>query len=224
DGVKPYAKSLGLHDADDFVITYNGAVIRNLSSDEVVFSERLEYDDLMELHKLADKLGVAMHYFYDEILYTSNAIIDKYTIHEAFANHINIHYKKMSDVDRTVTLPKVMFVGEPYFLDEVVAKIPDDIKSRYKLLRSEPFFLEITHPQVGKGKALKRLAEHFELAPEDVLAIGDGGNDKDMVEFAGTGIAMGNASDDVKETADDVVASNEEDGVAEAIKKYILKK
>lgn len=73
-----------------------------------------------------------------------------------------------------------------------------------------------------KATALSRLAEILNIKPSEIMATGDANNDIEMLQFAGLGIAMGNASDYVKSLADDVTASNEEDGVARAIEKYIL--
>ena len=73
-----------------------------------------------------------------------------------------------------------------------------------------------------KASALSRLAEILDIQTSEIMAMGDANNDIEMLEFAGLGIAMGNASDHVKSLADAVTASNEEDGVARAIEKYIL--
>ena len=73
-----------------------------------------------------------------------------------------------------------------------------------------------------KASALSRLAEILDIQPSEIMAMGDANNDIEMLEFAGLGIAMGNASDHVKSHADVVTASNKEDGVARAIEKYIL--
>ncbi|MGV8281256.1 HAD hydrolase family protein, partial [Pseudomonas aeruginosa] len=71
-----------------------------------------------------------------------------------------------------------------------------------------------------KATALSRLAAILKIEPSDIMAMGDANNDIEMLQFAGLGIAMGNASDHVKSLANDVTASNEEEGVARAIEKY----
>ena len=73
-----------------------------------------------------------------------------------------------------------------------------------------------------KATALSRLAEILQIEPSEIMAMGDANNDIEMLQFAGLGIAMGNASDHVKSLANDVTDSNEEEGVARAIEKYIL--
>lgn len=91
------------------------------------------------------------------------------------------------------------------------------------ITRSKPQFLEFSHSLATKGQALKQLAEHYGISRESVMAIGDGYNDLDMVEYAGLGVMVANARDEVRSGADYVTASNEADGVAEAIERFILK-
>ncbi|MFU0825856.1 MAG: hypothetical protein ACFWTK_12930 [Clostridium sp.] len=75
---------------------------------------------------------------------------------------------------------------------------------------------------ISKGNAVKILAEFYGLKREEVICIGDGENDLSMIKYAGLGIAMGNAPDYVKKEADYITETNDEDGVAKAIEKFIL--
>ena len=87
---------------------------------------------------------------------------------------------------------------------------------------SEPHFLEVTPPGVDKATSLAWLCDYLGVRPEEVVACGDSGNDISMLQFAGAGVAVGNALPEVKAAADCTVASNDADGVAEAVEKYIL--
>ena len=78
-------------------------------------------------------------------------------------------------------------------------------------------FIEMVHPSVNKAESLRRVCELYGVAREDVMAIGDGGNDAEMIRWAGTGVAMGNARDSVKEAADVIAPPNTEDGAAQII-------
>ena len=82
--------------------------------------------------------------------------------------------------------------------------------------------MEILPPNTGKGTALKQLLKDLGIKPEKVMAIGDGENDIDMFQLVGLGVAMGNAWDIVKSAANVVVGTNDEDGVAQAIEKFVL--
>ena len=81
---------------------------------------------------------------------------------------------------------------------------------------------EINAAGVNKGTGLRRLCDYLGVYPDQVMAIGDNGNDREMMEFAGLAVAMENATEDILALADDVTASNMADGVAVAIEKYLL--
>lgn len=84
--------------------------------------------------------------------------------------------------------------------------------------------LEVLPKGASKGKGVKALLTQMNILPEKVMAIGDADNDLEMLKFAGLGVAVGNASDALKAIADEVVSSNDKDGVAEALEKFVLKK
>ena len=80
-------------------------------------------------------------------------------------------------------------------------------------------YLELLHPEVSKGAALRRIAHMLGVARDEVIAFGDSHNDLDMLAFAGVGVAMGNASAEVKALADLITDSNEDDGIATALER-----
>jgi Cof subfamily protein (haloacid dehalogenase superfamily) len=88
--------------------------------------------------------------------------------------------------------------------------------------RSQPYYLDITHPQANKGAAVRNMAALMNVPMTEVAVIGDNYNDLSMFAQSGMAIAMGNAPDDVKKKAHYVTASNDDDGLAEAIHRYIL--
>ena len=83
-------------------------------------------------------------------------------------------------------------------------------------------FLEFLDKTVNKGTGVKLLAEKLNIRQDEIICIGDAENDIHMIEFAGLGVAMGNAFDNVKRAADFITKTNEEDGVAHVIDKFIL--
>jgi Cof subfamily protein (haloacid dehalogenase superfamily) len=88
--------------------------------------------------------------------------------------------------------------------------------------RSQPYYLDITHPLANKGAALSDLAKLLEVPLAEIAVVGDGGNDIAMFERSGLSIAMGNASPQVQQAADLVTDSNRDDGFAKAIERFIL--
>lgn len=116
----------------------------------------------------------------------------------------------------------MLAISDPDKIDYVEETVHTLFAGKVFAPRSMPRFLEIVNAKVNKGEALRFVAEHFGIKREEVMAIGDSNNDIAMLEYAGIGIAMGNAKPRVLEVADAITATNAKDGVAEAIKKYIL--
>jgi Cof subfamily protein (haloacid dehalogenase superfamily) len=223
-GVQSIIEELKLNDEEDFVITFNGALVQNTYSKDVESQITLAYENLKELYELSLKLDSPFQFFDTESLYTPNREISRYTVHEAHINQIPIHYLPIDEVPKDMLIPKVMFIDEPERLNTIIANIPESLWEKYTFVKSTPFFLEILDPSVSKGNAVKQLAEKLSIKQEEVICIGDGENDLSMIEYAGCGVAMANAESVVKEAAQFHTLSNNENGVAYAIEKLILEK
>ncbi|TSB44899.1 sugar-phosphatase [Alkalicoccobacillus porphyridii] len=221
-GVQRYLQELNLVEEGDYVIAYNGALVQNAHTKEVVSELTLEYKDLKRMYELSLELDCPMHYFDSANLYTPNRQISTYTVLEAHLTTVPLHYLPVEEAPQHITIPKMMFIHEPEKLDQVIKRIPEDIKQSYMLVKSAPFFLEILNPSVSKGNAVKLLAEELGIKQEEIMALGDNGNDVSMIKFAGCGVAMGNAIPEVKEVADHITSSNNQNGVAQAIRELIL--
>ena len=115
-----------------------------------------------------------------------------------------------------------MMIDEPEILDEGMAKLPKELWNKYSVAKSTPYFLEFFNKDSNKGLALDRLAKHLGIKKEEIITMGDAMNDFPMIEYAGMGIAMGNAVPEIKEIAKYVTDTNDNDGVAKAIEKFVL--
>lgn len=105
---------------------------------------------------------------------------------------------------------------------EVRATLEEICEGKAHITQAVPNFVEVLPAGTSKGAGLRWLLDELDIPPEQVLAIGDGENDVEMLQLAGIGVAMGNAHPRVKEVADVVVGSNEQSGVAEAIERFVL--
>ena len=119
---------------------------------------------------------------------------------------------------------KIMMIDEPEILGPAMEKLPKEVFEKYTVVRSTPYFLEFLNKEVNKGVGVEMLAKHLGVKQEEIITFGDAGNDLHMIEYAGLGVAMANAFDEVKEAANYITDSNEYDGVAKAIEKFILNK
>jgi Cof subfamily protein (haloacid dehalogenase superfamily) len=117
---------------------------------------------------------------------------------------------------------KLLFLAEPSVVEREVARLAEHFAGRLTVLRSHALFGELTAPGISKGAALQTLAARLSIPREQVIAIGDQENDLPMIEWAGLGLAMGNAIPEVRAAADAIIPSVEEAGVAWAIERYVL--
>lgn len=222
DGLNTYLDELRLVTEEDYVLCFNGAVVQNVATRKVVGRTVLKGKDLKRLYKVAKELNVNIHAFSKQGCITP--VLSKYSIHEGKINGIPVHvvdYNEMSDEEEII---KIMLVEEPEILEEAIKILPQELYKDYTVVRSAPFFLEFLNKSVNKGEGLRALAEYLDIKQEEIMSFGDAGNDLHMIEFAGMGVAMENAFPEVKEIANYITKSNEEDGVAYAVEQFILKK
>lgn len=220
EGIEKYLEELNLTGKDDYVLSFNGAIIQNTNTRKIVEKNILKGSDLLELYKIGTKLGVNMHAFSAEGCITPK--MSKFTEIEGIINKIPIKIVDFSKMNPDEDIFKVMMIDAPETLENAIRKLPKELYDKYTIVRSAPYFLEFLNKKGNKGEGIKLLAKFLGIKREEVICIGDAGNDLHMIEFAGLGVAMGNAFEEIKEAADYVTLSNEEDGVAHIIQKFIL--
>ena len=221
-GIKRYLKQLNLVNEDDYAIAFNGALIQNVKTGKVISENIMTHDDLKYLYDLSLKLKVNIHALsYDSVLTPK---LSKYSQLEASQNQIPLDIVDFNNLDSSIPIVKIMYIDEAEILDRVVKDLPKQIYQKYTVVRSCPYFIEFLNKTVNKGFGVEALADNLGIKREEVICVGDAGNDMHMIKYAGLGVAMGNAFPEVKEAADYVTKTNEEDGVAHAINKFILNK
>lgn len=222
EGIERYLEQLNLISGEDFVVSYNGAIVQNTKTKEVVSRTVLRGKDLHELYELAKKLDVNIHAFSKEGCITPK--LTKYSVLEGEINGIPVVIKNYDEVVDSEEIIKIMMVEEPEILQKAIDKLPKALYEKYTIVRSAPFFLEFLNKKVNKGVGVEALAKSLKIKSEEVICMGDAGNDEHMIRYAGLGVAMGNAFDEIKKVADFVTTSNDEDGVAHVINQFVLKK
>ena len=130
----------------------------------------------------------------------------------------------MNEVQDEDEILKVVLEEDKVVIDRITPQIPRELFEEYTVIRSLDFMVEFMNKDCNKAIGLEKLAQYLKISKEEIIAIGDADNDKEMIEYAGLGVAMGNAKDEIKQLADFVTKSNEEDGVAYVIDKFIIKK
>lgn len=222
-GVLGFAKELNLKELDGYILSFNGGRIISCRTGEIVHDIKLPLEYLPEIYSLSKEYGVnLMTYEGDDLI--CEDISDPFLAIEAKINGLGM--KQVDNLANHVDFPinKCLMLGEGDYLAEVEKKVHEKLSDRMDVYRSEPYFLEILPKGIDKAKSLEKLLEILGCSREELMACGDGYNDLTMIKYAGMGVAMANARDEVKESADYVTVSNDEDGVAEVVDKFILKK
>ncbi|WP_105902030.1 sugar-phosphatase [Vibrio gangliei] len=221
DGMLFALKELGMNSDMDYVISYNGSLVQTVANNTMIRQGILTGEDAKLLNQWANKLNVFIHAFsLKQGLISPKANL--YTTHESEINGIaltELPFENLADDDAIL---KVMMVEQEDKLTHAIERIPAELHDKFTIVRSAPFFLEFMNPTSDKGSGVASLAEHLGIEASQVMTLGDAGNDHHMLEYAGLGVAMGNATEATKKIADYVTDTNENSGVAQAIEKFVL--
>ena len=213
-GMRRFYDALGL---DTLMITAGGAEVYD-AEDRIVFSCPVDPKTVWQVLQFALEYDAhAQVYVNGELAYRDrNDYALKYERSFGFPGTI---IPDMYERDDIMT-PKVLFVSEP----ERILVMQREAEARFPQLavkRSKPEYLEFVHPDVSKGDAMKFVAAYYGVDLKDVVAVGDSEIDVSMLEAAGLGVAVENASPEAKAAADMVCASNDNAGVADMIEKIM---
>ena len=219
-GTRHIVEELRLKEFESYVISYNGARITNLKTGEHIYKKTLPSNFIKDAYDLAEKFGLNF-VTYDEDTIYCNQEPNEYTLLEVREERMKLQICEHFVEDIDFPTYKCMFVGEPKIVAEAEKALLNRYHSLYSIYRSVNFFVEIMEKNTDKATALNRLVSSIGLTKDQLICCGDGYNDLAMMEFAGLCVAMGNAVDEVKERADFVTKSNDEDGIAYVIEKFM---
>ncbi|MFA9399215.1 MAG: Cof-type HAD-IIB family hydrolase [Clostridiaceae bacterium] len=212
------------------IISSNGAYLREKEKDILLNKESLSLESVISVTNIIKKYGFTPQFhtrnsvFTEKLEYSSyflkamNTILPKeFWINIVMVDNWNNYTKDYND-----EFIKSIFIHEDI---DLVEKIKEELLRipSLNVTSSLPTNIEINEKGVSKGKTVLKLANYFGISKDEILCMGDNKNDISMLSICGTPIAMGNAGKEIKDIAKYVTKSNNEDGVAHALKKYILK-
>jgi Cof subfamily protein (haloacid dehalogenase superfamily) len=215
----PFARQIGIVEP---LVTYQGAMVRDIDNGQNIrFHAPIPMNLAQEVMKTLIEEKYHINLYMDDNLWTHPT-----NQHAGF-------YSKAAGVEpifhddllgcMTVDPTKIMVIDNDR-LDILLEYLGTHFMNRLSFCRSRSNFCEIIDVSASKWNALKALADEWGILPEEIMAIGDQGNDLSMIQHAGIGVAMGNAPDEVKQYANFVAPTIAEDGAAEAIEKFVLGK
>ena len=224
-GILPFYEELGLSelDSEGYVILNNGCSIHKTKDWELIDQVNFTFDDIDYLHKFSEGYDINFtlvnDYYYFNIgrKPTDELITDAGFV---FSDITNISLKEAKNGKHKII--KIMFLGNPNIMADFQKENENILKDKYSSVLSQPYVYEILPKGNNKGTGLKKLAKKLGIKQEEIMAIGDGNNDIEMFEYANYSVAMENGTELAKKAAKYQTDSNENDGVAKAIRKYAL--
>ncbi len=213
---------LDLITPDAPVVTYNGGAVLTSRTGRLLYGKTLEPAAALEIIRRGLERGAIIIAWADDKLYVSEL------------SEPTEKYARLSGSERLLLEePMRSSLAEAGIIKIIWMDWPERIAGHLKYAQekpvgdaravlSSPYLLEFMDKAASKAEGLRLVAAYYGLDRKEIMAVGDNYNDIDMLEYAGLGVAMGNAPDEVKAAADFVTLSNEEDGVAAAFEKFIL--
>ena len=242
DSIKTIAKEIG---SENYFIAGNGALIYDIKKDEIIYEKFMNKQKVLEIIKICEENSIAYNiytektiiakglkynvlYYYKENLKkeenkkTNITIVED--VYEYIKNLENEKFLKITVCDETKSvfnsiIRKLRTVEDIDVLD-VLHMSRKMIKQGTEDVPIEYYYTEISLKDVDKWNAIEYLANKMNISKDEIIAIGDNINDKEMIENAKVGIAMGQSTPVITEIADFVTSNNNEDGVAKALEKY----
>jgi Cof subfamily protein (haloacid dehalogenase superfamily) len=214
--VRPYALDAGV---DDPVVCYQGAVVAEPTSGRWLRHEPIPLELAREAIAALSGEGFGLNCYVDDELYVAEITAEA----RRYADFQHLQLHPVGDVLQWLHDPptKLVVIDDPEVLDRLKERMIARFDGRLYISKSLPYFLEFASPDVTKAAGLDFVSRHVGFTREQTVAFGDGENDIELVEWAGYGVAVANAHERVKELADLVCPSVDEEGVAQVLEAFL---
>lgn len=223
-GVLEYAKELEMDKYESYISNYNGAVVTDMKTMEKPVDHKLSIEETRKILQFSENLNIGYFIYYNDKVYVNS--MDTYKLEDVTMKNEDMEVVLIEDLSYSIDFEpnNILFAQDPLKIKEPADAITEKFGNDYSTVYSEPYYFELMPKDVTKGAALIEIASYLGIKHEDIYAFGDSYNDLSMIKLAGNGVAMANAVDALKEAADFVTLSNEEDGIGVFVEEHILNK
>lgn len=229
NGLSRYAADLDLAHHNGVLVCYNGAKSLNCQTGQVYFEQSMTVEQGARVLEHMKNFNVAPVIDHGQYMYVNNCF---FTIerdgkpwyileYEAHSNNYKLCEKHDLAAFVDWRINKILNAGQPEYLQEVWQEMAAPFEGELSSMFTAPHYFEFTPLGVDKVRALKDTFAELGISPDEIMSFGDAQNDLTMIKWAKTGVAMGNAVDEVKAEADYVTSSNNEDGIADALEALV---
>lgn len=220
-GLLALAKQLQMQQHHGLLVSYNGGKVVDCESNEVLFDEVMTVEEVKAvLHhmKLFEVQAMIDHGDY-MFLNDAYGFMAQYEVRGG-----GFLACEIKDMEAFIDFPvnKILTCGQPDYLKAHYQEMMEPFKDSLNCMFTTPFYFEFTAKGIDKAKAIAEVMEKRGFQKEDMIAFGDSHNDISMLSYAGVSVAMGNAVKEVKDIADMITSTNNEDGIAEALEKLLF--
>jgi len=228
-GLMDYAKELKMDEHHGLLVSFNGAKVVECQTNKLLFNEAMSVKEGQAVLEHMKKFDVKPMIDKDDYLFVNDVYNCNVQYKDKPFNVIQYESRggkfKLCEKDDLAAfadypLNKILTAGDPEYLKKNYEEMMEPFKDTLSCMFTGPFYFEFTAKGIDKAKALDTVLIPMGYKKEEMIAFGDGHNDASMIKYAGIGIAMANAVEDLKEIADEVTLSNEDDGIAYALSKY----
>ncbi len=228
-GLVDFAKELEMDKNDGLLVSFNGSKVINCQTNEILFNETMRVAQGQEVLEHMKKFNVKPMIDKDEYMFVNNVFDCHINVKGEPFNVIKYESRggkfKLCEIDDLAKfadypLNKILTAGDPEYLLDNYQAMAEPFKDNLNCMFTGAFYFEFTANGIDKAKALDTVLIPMGYNRDQMIAFGDGHNDASMVEYAGIGVAMANAVDDLKSIANEITLSNEEDGIAHTLRKY----
>jgi len=233
-GLYKWAEELEMTSHGGLFICYNGGKVMNCQTGEVLFDQPLPVEDGQAVLEHLKKFEVVPMISRGEYMYVTDVFqhdirpgmptlpeIFNVMQYEARGNGYLLCEKRDLAAFADFPLNKILTYGSPAYLQKHWQEMSAPFEGRLNAMFTAPFYFEYTAKGVDKAKAIDSALSPMGYQSSEMIAFGDAQNDSSMLRYAGIGVAMGNAVKEVKEIADEVTASNDEDGIALSLYRHL---
>ncbi|RPA57120.1 HAD family phosphatase [Aerococcus agrisoli] len=222
EAIQHILDTLGTNSSDHYSITYNGGLVLKNESREVVSQVTMSMGQAQCLYEAMLAVDLPLEAVLIDAVYQFPFPEDFPGTYQETMNFLPFKQFDMTNLDPETAIFKVVINTEIAHLESAMTKLPEWVFEDFEVMRSHPYQLEIMPKGVDKGVGVAHLAQVLELTADQVMVIGDEENDLAMLKWAGTAVVMENGRPDIKQYADYITSSNEEDGVAKAIDHFVF--
>lgn len=230
-GLIGFAKELEMDKNNGLLVSFNGSKVVDCETFEELFNEPmsiqegkavLEHMKKFEVKPMVDKGEyMLVNNVFDNKIYARNG--QEINIIEYESRGGNYKLCEIDDLAEYIDYPlnKILTAGQPDYLKEHYREMMEPFKDKLSCMFTADFYFEFTAKGIDKAKALETVLKPMGINEGEIISFGDGQNDLSIIKYAGIGVAMENAVDELKEQADEITLSNEDDGIAYSLLKHI---